>query len=294
MNRAQVDSFLEFLVAERCAPENTLKAYAHDLSDFLAWLEETGNRPNAIDSSILTRYTSYCRQKKLKPSSISRRISALRQFYRFLLEEDVIDTDPTRDLSTPKRATYLPEVLNSDEVERLLAVPDTSTPLGIRDKAMLELLYATGLRVTELIGLGLHNLNLHIGYLITKGKGDKERLVPIGESARAWVNTYINEVRPSLVTKPTDILFCSTRGSAMTRQNFWYIIKRYAKAAGIFKPISPHTLRHSFATHLLSGGADLRSLQMMLGHADISTTQIYTHVTSERLKEVHQKYHPRG
>jgi len=294
MNRAQIDSFLEFLVAERCAPENTIKAYANDLSNFFAWFEETGNRHNAVDSSILTRYTSYCRHKKLKPSSISRRISALRQFYRFLLEENVIDTDPTRDMSTPKRATYLPEVLNSDEVERLLAAPDESTPLGLRDKAMLELLYATGLRVTELIGLGLHNLNLHIGYLITKGKGDKERLVPIGESARAWVNTYVHEVRPSLVAKPTDVLFCSNRGSAMTRQNFWYIIKRYAKTAGIFKSISPHTLRHSFATHLLSGGADLRSLQMMLGHADISTTQIYTHVTAERLKEVHQKYHPRG
>jgi integrase/recombinase XerD len=179
-------------------------------------------------------------------------------------------------------------------VERLLASPDAGTAIGMRDKAMLEVLYATGLRVSELIALKLHHLNLHVGYLICRGKGDKERLVPMGESAQRWVGEYLRLARPHLMKKTTDILFCSRRGGAMTRQNFWHAIKRYAAASGIMKRISPHMLRHSFATHLLTGGADLRSVQMMLGHADISTTQIYTHLSSARLKEVHDRYHPRG
>jgi integrase/recombinase XerD len=232
--------------------------------------------------------------KGVKATSTGRKISSIKQFYRFLLEEDLLTADPTRDLSSPKRGLYLPGVLNSDEIERLLNSPDVSTTLGIRDKAMLELLYATGLRVSELTGLKLNNLNVHAGYLICRGKGDKERLVPIGESALRWVGEYIRSSRPVLVKKSLDILFCSMRGGKMTRQNFWYAIQRYAVQAGIFKHISPHMLRHSFATHLLTGGADLRSVQMMLGHADISTTQIYTHLSSKRLKEVHKQYHPRG
>ena len=294
MSRAFIDSFIEYLAIERSAPENTITAYESDLADFALWLDEAGIALDRVEGSDLARYTSHCTNKKLKATSIGRRLSTIRQFYRFLLEEGLVKADPTRDLTIPKRGKYLPEVLSHEEVDRLLASPNISTPMGIRDKAMLELLYATGLRVTELVGLNMTNLNLHVGYLICRGKGDKERLVPMGESSRRWVKEYIDMVRPSLVKSASDVLFCSNRGGAMSRQNFWYMIKRYALSAGIFKSISPHNLRHSFATHMLAGGADLRSLQMMLGHADISTTQIYTHVTSTRLKKIHEQYHPRG
>ncbi|HPJ94037.1 MAG TPA: site-specific tyrosine recombinase XerD [Deltaproteobacteria bacterium] len=294
MSHAFIDSFIEYLALERSAPENTITAYESDLADFFLWIDESGVTIEGVQGSDLARYTSHCSSKKLKATSIGRRLSTIRQFYRFLLEEGVVDADPTRDLAVPRRGKYLPGVLSHEEVDRLLAAPDIATPLGIRDKAMLELIYATGLRVTELVGLNLTNLNLHVGYLICRGKGDKERLVPMGETAQRWVKEYIDLVRPSLVRSATDVLFCSNRGKAMSRQNFWYMIKRYALAAGILKSISPHSLRHSFATHLLTGGADLRSVQMMLGHADISTTQIYTHVTSTRLKKIHEQYHPRG
>ncbi len=294
MSHAFIDSFIEYLAFERSAPENTITAYESDLADFFLWLDESGITMDRVQGSDLARYTSHCTSKKLKATSIGRRLSTIRQFYRFLLEEGVVDADPTRDLAVPRRGKYLPGVLSHEEVDRLLAAPDIATTLGIRDKAMLELIYATGLRVTELVGLNLTNLNLHVGYLICRGKGDKERLVPMGETAQRWVKEYIDVVRPSLVRSASDVLFCSNRGKAMSRQNFWYMIKRYALAAGILKPISPHSLRHSFATHLLTGGADLRSVQMMLGHADISTTQIYTHVTSTRLKKIHEQYHPRG
>ena len=294
MSRALIDSFLEYLVAERSSPDNTLQSYGTDLEDLNSWLEEKGLSLIRADGNTLADYTSYCRDKGLKTTSIGRRLSTIRQFYRFLLEEELLTADPTRDLASPKRGAYLPEVLNPEEVERLLNSPDVNAVLGIRDKAMLELLYATGLRVSELTGLRLHNLNPHAGYLICRGKGDKERLVPSGESALFWVGEYLRTVSPLLIKKPTDILFCSRRGGRMTRQNFWYAVKRYAHDAGIFKHISPHMLRHSFATHLLAGGADLRSVQMMLGHADIATTQVYTHISSKRLKEVHTHYHPRG
>jgi len=294
MSHALIDSFLEYLIAERSSPENTVSSYAADLEALKPFLDEKGITELSVSGADLEEYTSRCKEKGLKGTSIRRRLSTIRQFYRFLIEEEIIATDPTRDLSSPKRGLYLPEVLSIDEVARLIASPDIGTPLGMRDKAMLEVLYATGLRVSELISLKLHHLNLHVGYLICRGKGDKERLVPMGESAQRWVNDYLKNTRPYLVNKPTDILFCSKRGGAMTRQNFWYSIKRYASRAGILKQISPHMLRHSFATHLLGGGADLRSVQMMLGHADISTTQIYTHLSSARLKEVHERYHPRG
>ncbi len=285
------DAFLEYLVAERFAPENTLAAYAGDLDNFYLWLGERD--PLKITSSDLSAFISYCQSNNLKTTSINRRISAIKQFYRFMLEEGLMQHDPTRDLVVPRRAHYLPDVLSREEVESLMRAPAEDS-LGIRDKAMLEVLYATGLRVSELVGLKMNNINLDVGYLITKGKGDKERLVPMGESAREWVSRYLAEARPELARHTTEELFLSRRGEAMSRQNFWYIIKRYASLVGIKKKISPHTLRHSFATHLLHGGADLRSLQMMLGHADISTTQIYTHITSQRLKEVHEAYHPRG
>ncbi|HPE44840.1 MAG TPA: site-specific tyrosine recombinase XerD [Deltaproteobacteria bacterium] len=294
MNRALIDSFLEYLVAERSSPENTLAAYAADLEDYATFLDGRGVTELGVDGAVLEDYASHCRSRKLKTTSISRRLSTIRQFYRFLIEEEAIASDPTRDLASPKRGSYLPEILSREEVERLIASPDPGTPVGVRDRAMLEVLYATGLRVSELTGLKLHHLNLHVGYLVCRGKGDKERVVPMGESARHRLKEYLEDARPYLVKKPTDVLFCSRRGGAMTRQNFWHAIRRYAAAAGIHKRISPHMLRHSFATHLLMGGADLRSVQMMLGHADISTTQIYTHVSAGRLKEIHERYHPRG
>jgi len=294
MSHALIDSYIEYLTVERSAPENTITAYENDLRHFALWLEDMGISADQVGGEDLARYTSYCTQRKLKATSINRGLSTIRQFYRFLLEEGLVHADPTRDMASPKRSRYLPEVLSLEEVDSLLAAPDVATPLGIRDKAMLEILYATGLRVTELVELKMNSLNLNAGFLICQGKGNKERLVPMGETARRWTLEYIDMVRPALLKGSSDILFCSNRGSAMTRQNFWYLIKRYAFSAGIYKSISPHVLRHSFATHLLAGGADLRSVQMMLGHADISTTQIYTHVTAARLKEIHEKYHPRG
>jgi len=294
MNDALIDSFLEYLVTERASAENTIQSYENDLKSFGLWLDEAALGFLDVNTGTLADYTSFMKQTGLKATSMNRKISSIKQFYRFLNEEGVIQTDPARDMVMPKRAQYLPEVLSADEILRLLNSPDISTPLGIRDKAMLELLYATGLRVSELVKLRISNVNLGAGFLITKGKGGKERLVPLGEAAMSWTKVYIETIRQSLLVKKTDTLFSSVRGSAMTRQNFWHIIKRYALAAGIFREISPHTLRHSFATHLLAGGADLRSLQMMLGHSDISTTQIYTHVTSQRLKDVHKRFHPRS
>jgi len=294
MNEDVIDAFLEYLVSERSAPENTIAAYANDLRSFSAWTSEKELDYGHITAAHLRDFTSQSKRSGLKSTSINRRLTAIRQLYRFLLQEELITADPTRDLVRAKSGTFLPEVLSIEEVDRLLGAPDCSTPLGLRDKAMLELLYATGLRVSELVGLKLQNLNLYVGYLMTRGKGGKERLVPLGESALARVQEYLSSSRPQLVHKTVDVLFCSNRGTAMTRQNFWYIIKRYATACGIFKSISPHTLRHSFATHLLSGGADLRSVQMMLGHSDISTTQIYTHITSQRLKDIHSRFHPRS
>jgi integrase/recombinase XerD len=294
MSRALVDSFIEHLVVERSAPENTIAAYENDLKHFCAWLESRERDLLELQAADLAAFSSELKSARLKGTSINRRLSTVRQFYRFLLEEGCIEQDPTRDMARPKRAMYLPAVLSTDEVDRLLAAPDVTTLLGVRDKAMIELLYATGLRVSELVGILVHMVNLSVGYLICQGKGDKERLVPIGQSALGWVETYLKTARPSLADPGTDALFCTRRGGAMTRQNFWCLIKRYAAAAGIMKSISPHVLRHSFATHLLTGGADLRSVQMMLGHADISTTQIYTHVNAARLKEIHDRYHPRG
>ncbi|MEA2101074.1 MAG: site-specific tyrosine recombinase XerD [Thermodesulfobacteriota bacterium] len=288
------DAFLEYMIAERSVSENTLQAYARDLAVFFSWLSADKDKKfDEVDPDTLNEFVCFLRDKGLKPSSVNRRISTLRQFYRFLLDDGVVRHNPARDIITPGNTRTLPNFLTMDEVDRFLEAPDVSSSLGIRDRAMIEVLYATGLRVSELTGLNVHNLNIHTGYLITRGKGDKERIVPMGERASHWVNTYLLEVRPKMNRKNTGSLFLTTRGSAMTRQNFWYMIKRYAQKAGIYRTISPHTLRHSFATHLLSGGADLRSLQMMLGHADISTTQIYTHITTTRLKQVHERYHPR-
>jgi len=294
MNQGVIDAFIEYMVAERSSPENTISAYHSDLRFFEAWLEKKGIEIQKVSPQELLDFISYSVDQGLKPTTINRRLAGIRQFYRFLVNEGLVPRDPTRDIAFPRRGHYLPSVLSLSEVTRLLNAPDTSTPKGIRDRAMLELLYATGLRASEIISLRINNLNLDTGYIITLGKGDKERLVPIGQAAIFWTRLYIDRARPTKPKKDTDILFCSKRGSGMTRQNFWHLIKEYAIKAGINRPISPHTLRHSFATHLLAGGADLRAVQVMLGHSDISTTQIYTHLSTARLKDIHKKYHPRG
>jgi len=228
-------------------------------------------------------------------SSISRTCAALRSFYQFLFREHVISEDPTIDLDTPKLEQRLPKVLNTEEVEKLLSQPDITTPLGLRDKSMLELLYATGMRVSELISLSVEDVNLETGFLRCMGKGSKERIIPVGSIALEYLKEYLSSVRKQLLNgKESKKLFFNRQGNPMTRQGFWKIIKKYSKQAGIYKKITPHTLRHSFATHLLENGADLRAVQEMLGHADISTTQRYTHLTQNRIKQVYDKTHPRA
>ncbi len=294
MNQDLTDAFIEYMVAEKSSPENTISAYHSDLRLFESWLNKKGIEVQKVGKQELLDFISYSVEQGLKPTTINRRLAGIRQFYRFLVNEELVTKDPTKDIAFPRRGHYLPNVLSLSEVTRLLNAPNTSTPKGIRDRAMLELLYATGLRVSEIIGLKLNNVNLDTGYIITLGKGEKERLVPLGQSAIFWTRQYIERARPARLRKSTDILFCTKRGKGMTRQNFWHIIKEYALKASIRKQISPHTLRHSFATHLLAGGADLRAVQLMLGHSDISTTQVYTHVSTARLKDIHKKYHPRG
>jgi integrase/recombinase XerD len=232
---------------------------------------------------------------RAQPRSAARYTSALKRFYRYLLCENLITTDPTLNLGSPKLPRSLPKTLTEADVERLLDSADTATPLGLRDRAMLEALYATGLRVSELVGLKLTAVNLNDGVLRVTGKGNKDRLVPLGEEAVQWLKRYLANARPLLLEKHlSDTVFVTARGGGMTRQAFWYLIKRRALAAGITHPLSPHTLRHAFATHLLNHGADLRVVQMLLGHSDISTTQIYTHVARERMKQLHAQHHPRG
>jgi integrase/recombinase XerD len=230
-----------------------------------------------------------------KVRSEARLLSSLRRFYRYLVREEIRDSDPTAQIESPRLGRPLPDSLTENEVEDLLAQPDTTTALGLRDRSMLEVLYATGLRVSELVGLTVDQINLRQGVIRCIGKGNKERLVPVGEVAQDWLEKYLYDSRPALLNgKVADDLFPTTRGKAMTRQAFWYLIKRYALQAGIQKDLSPHTLRHAFATHLINHGADLRVVQLLLGHADLSTTQIYTHVAKERLKQLHAAHHPRG
>jgi integrase/recombinase XerD len=290
---ALIDQFINYLKLERGLADNTIQAYSRDLSRFARFLEERDLSPLTVSRDQIIEYLSSLK-RSLSARSIARNISATRMFFRFLASEGHIRENPARLLETPRLSRKLPDVLSTDEVERLLARPDPSTPAGNRDRAMLELLYATGLRVSELISLTVLNVNLESGYIRTLGKGAKERLVPIGGKAIEAVRDYLLDGRSRMVrgaNLPT--LFLNFRGRPLTRQGFWKIIKQYGKTAGIKKEITPHTIRHSFASHLLEGGADLRAVQVMLGHEDISTTQIYTHVTRERLREIHEKYHPR-
>jgi integrase/recombinase XerD len=290
-----VERFLDALWLERGLSENTLTAYRSDLLGLSQWLQRQEAdllRAGRVD---LLGYLQQRVEQGAKPRSSARLLSSIRRFYRFLVRERQLSEDPSARIDAPKLGRSLPKSLTEDEVEALLAAPDPGSLLGMRDRAMLEVLYASGLRVSELVGLTLSQLNLQQGLVKVIGKGNKERLVPLGEEALGWVERYLREARGLLLgASQSDVLFPSRRGSAMTRQAFWQLIKRYALQAGISKPLSPHTLRHAFATHLLNHGADLRVVQLLLGHSSLSTTQIYTHVARERLKELHARHHPRG
>lgn len=296
MSDALIDRFCDHLWLEDGLADLTLAAYRRDLKTFAAWLEK--ERTRNLDTVVpgdLEAYLAWRFAHRSQPSSAARYSSALKRFYRYLLRENLIACDPTLNLDRPKLPRALPKTLTETDVECLLNSADSNTALGLRDRAMLETLYATGLRVSELVGLKLTALNLNDGVLRVTGKGNKDRLVPLGEESVQWLRRYMVEARPQLLEKRlSDAVFVTARGEGMTRQAFWHLIKRRALAAGITRPLSPHTLRHAFATHLLNHGADLRVVQMLLGHSDISTTQIYTHVARERLKQLHAQHHPRG
>ena len=291
-----VSEFINYLAVERGLAQNTLESYGRDLRQFQSYLQ-TSQMDFLKDSSrstILT-YLNSLHNKGRAVSTISRNLAAIKSFYQYLVREKYLEKDPAANLESPKLEKKLPKILTVQEVEELLKQPDTILPAGLRDKAMLELLYATGIRVSELISLNISDINLDMGYIKCFGKGSKERIVPLGSIAAKCVQDYVGRGRNKLVrTYEESALFVNHHGNRLTRQGFWKIIKKYAHEARILKEITPHTLRHSFATHLLENGADLRSVQEMLGHADISTTQIYTHVTKNRLKEVYDKAHPRA
>ncbi len=290
------DLFLHFLAAERRLADNTIAAYQSDLSSFLSFVAGRGvTDPASITTEQIRDFLGRCHRDGISNRSNARRTSCLRAFFRFLLAEQLVASDPTGLIDLPKPGRPLPKVLTIPEVDRLLAGEDDGGPLALRNRAMLHLLYATGMRVSELVGLPVAAVSLGGGYVRVLGKGSKERLVPFGDQAREHLSAYLRDGRPrQLKKRRSDFLFLTSRGTAMSRLRFWQIIRATARAAGIKKAISPHMIRHSFATHLLEHGADLRAVQMMLGHADIATTQIYTHVDSNRLKTLHQKFHPRG
>ncbi|MFB3108108.1 MAG: site-specific tyrosine recombinase XerD [Candidatus Binatia bacterium] len=290
-----IDSFLNMLAVEKGLARNTLEAYSRDLNRLANFLEANGVKswPEGHGSQ-LRPYFSSLRETGLSVRSITRNLVALRQFYRFLEKERIIQENPVPRLLLPVESRRLPITLTHDDVERLLNQPSPSTLLGLRDRAMLEFLYATGLRVSELVYLHTQQVNLEGDYLTVRGKGGKVRVLPFGRWAEERLRLYLREVRPKLVQRRTSsVLFLTRSGKALTRQGFWKLIRRHALAAGIEKKVTPHTLRHSFATHLLEGGADLRAVQSMLGHSDISTTQIYTHINRAHLKQVHRRFHPR-
>jgi len=295
--RRAVDRYLDSLAYERGLSDNTLAAYRRDLERLGEDLAGRGADLVRADREALAGHIRRLRRKGLSPRTLTRAVSTLRGFYGFLVAEGERSDDPAAALVAPKLPRPLPKVLSEAEVEALLQSPDLSVPLGVRNKAMFELLYATGLRVSELVGLTLPQLRLDEGFLIAFGKGSKERLVPVGENAEEWVGTYLRDVRPQLYRKQSQgrhqTVFVNFRGRPLTRMGFWKILKQHAREVGV-KEVSPHVLRHSFATHLLEHGADLRAVQVMLGHADISTTQIYTHIHQARLKALYDRFHPRA
>jgi integrase/recombinase XerD len=289
-----VDRFIDAVWLEDGLARNTLSAYRRDLDGLATWLARRGSSVGVAQEPELTAYFAE-QHAGTRASTANRRLAVLRRFYRWSLREGVVARDPTLRLKGAKLPPRFPRALTESQVEALLAAPDAATALGLRDRAMLELLYATGLRVSELVALTLLQLSLQEGLVRVVGKGSKERIVPLGEEARRWIERYLQDARGSILAgRVDDAVFVTQRGAAMTRQMFWVLIKRYASRAGIDAPLSPHGLRHAFATHLLNHGADLRVVQLLLGHADISTTQIYTHVARARLKSLHAQHHPRG
>ena len=296
-NTELLDEFCDTLWLEDGLSRNTLESYRRDLNKFAVWLMQSRHTELCQTSNAdIQGYLAYLVvEQKAKATSTSRAISSLKRFFQYLLRQNKVSIDPTLQVATPKLPRSLPKSLSEGDVEQLLNSPNVETALGLRDRTMLEVLYASGLRVSELVGLSLAQVSLDMGVVRVMGKGNKERLVPLGEVALDWVRRYIAEGRQALLnTQVSNTLFVTARGGGMTRQMFWYLIKRHAKQGGLNKPLSPHTLRHAFATHLLNHGADLRVVQLLLGHADISTTQIYTHVARERLKQLHAIHHPRG
>lgn len=291
-----LDKYLNYLLIERGAAENTLEAYGRDLHRFLLIVQEKGitDLRHILPETVID-YLVQIKDEGLSANSTNRSLAALRGFYKYLLQEKIIEQTPLANIELAKVWMRLPDTISKEEMNLILAQPGMDTAQAMRNSAMLELLYATGIRVSELIGLTMNSINWQVGFLVVMGKGSKERIVPIGKTAYDCVKHYLEQARPQLMQeKSTDILFLTRRGGKFTRQGFWKIVVGYTKKSGLHKKVHPHTFRHSFASHLLEGGADLRTVQVMLGHADISTTQIYTHITRERLKEIHQKFHPRG
>ena len=292
---ASIDRFADAVWLEDGLAANTLAAYRRDLALYAAWLAQTEGRPIDATREIDLQAYAVARHAGSKAASANRRLAVFRRYFRWALREGLLAADPTLRLLAARQTLRVPKTLSEAQVEALLGAPDTATPVGLRDRAMLELMYASGLRVSELVTLKSVHVGLSEGALRVTGKGMKERLVPFGEEARGWLLGYLAEARGAILGgRSSDALFVTARGDAMTRQAFWLLIKKHARAAGIDVQLSPHTLRHAFATHLLNHGADLRAVQMLLGHADISTTQIYTHVARERLRALHAAHHPRG
>ena len=289
-----IDVFLDYLWLERGLSDNTLAAYRNDLYKFNTFIIQQGSDILACDDLSIESYLAWRMEQGFKQRSNARSLSALKRFFKYLVASELRVSNPTSLTQAPKLGQAVPKILSEQDVESLLSVQDLDDAIEFRDKAMLELLYATGLRVTELVTLRLDNISLRQNVVRVIGKGQKERLVPMGEVAAEWISNYLRLFRPQLLKQESDVVFPSKRGKQMTRQTFWHRIKYYAQVAGINAHLSPHTLRHAFATHLLNHGADLRVVQMLLGHSDLSTTQIYTHVAKERLKSLHSEHHPRG
>ncbi len=294
--RELLNRYHRYLLIEKGASGNTLEAYGRDLKRYLTFLDQKGiSDARSVAPQTVVDFLVQIKSEGLSANSMNRALAALRGFYNYLLQERFLEESPLTHIELAKVWMRLPDTVSREEMNRILSGPDNSTPSGLRDRAMLELLYATGLRVSELISLSMNSINWQVGFLAVMGKGGKERVVPVGRTAYDAVRRYVDEARPKFVrSKTTEVLFLNRFGRAFTRQGLWKIIVGYAQKAGLQKNVHPHTFRHSFASHLLEGGADLRAVQVMLGHSDISTTQIYTHVTRERLKEIHRKYHPRG
>lgn len=292
----QITEYLHYLNIERGLSANTRKSYERDLEQYLAFLKEQNITDwQQVDRYMVISYLEEMNKQKKAAATITRTISALRRFHQFLRQERLTDHDPMQHIDTPKKAQKLPSTLTLAEVEKIIEAPDTSKLLGIRDRAILEVMYATGMRVSELVGLKLGDLHLSLGLVQTIGKGDKERIIPLGDHAIRWLERYLDEVRPLLVKNDSEThLFVNNHGTGLSRQGIWKNLKQIVREAGVYKTVTPHTLRHSFATHLLENGADLRTVQELLGHADISTTQIYTHITKKRMTDVYKQHFPRA